>query len=211
VARYTGPVCRLCRREQMKLFLKGSRCFSNKCAIEKRNYFPGQHGRRFYRRSQTIGYGQQLREKQKVKRTYGVLERQFRTYFKKAARQKGVTGELLLQMLECRLDNVVYRLGFGSSRCQARQFVLHGHIRLNGRKATIPSMQVKLGDEVTVRQRSRKNSLIQGALEDVVGRGVPDWLNLDPEQFTGQVMELPSRDAINIPIEESLIVELYSK
>lgn len=212
MARYTGPVCRLCRREKMKLFLKGQRCFSEKCAIEKRNYAPGQHGRSFYRRrSQNIGYGQQLREKQKVKRMYGVLERQFRNYFKKAARKRGVTGEILLQLLESRLDNVVFRLGFGSSRRQARQLVLHGHVRVNGKKVTIPSYELRPGDEVSVRSRSQKNLLIQSSLESVVGRGVPEWLNLDPEKFTGQVVELPRREEIQVPIEESLIVELYSK
>ena len=211
MARYTGPVCRLCRREGLRLYLKGQRCFTDKCAVEKRNYFPGEQGRSFFRRRQVIGYGQQLREKQKVKRTYGVLERQFRRYFKKAAQQKGVTGEQLLQLLERRLDNVVYTLGFGSSRSQARQFVRHGHIQVNGRKVTVPSCLVKQGDEVSVRQKSRKNLLIQSSLEDVSGRGVPEWLSLDRENFTGQVLDLPRRDAIKIPIEESLIVELYSK
>jgi small subunit ribosomal protein S4 len=158
-----------------------------------------------------LGYGQQLREKQKVKRSYGVLERQFRRYFQKAARKRGVTGELLLQLLERRLDNVVFRLGFGSSRSQARQFVRHGHVTVNGRKVTIPSFLVEKGDEVSVRQKSRKNPLIQGALADVGGRGIPEWLNLDGENFTGQVLELPRREDIKIPIEESLIVELYSK
>jgi len=201
----------LCRREGTKLFLKGQRCFTDKCAIEKRNYAPGEHGRSFFRRKQLIGYGQQLREKQKVKRTYGVLEKQFRRTFTKAARKKGVTGEMLLQMLERRLDNVVYRLGFGSSRAQARQIVRHGHIRLNGRKVTIPSFVVGKNDEISVRQRSRKNPIIQNAIEDVAGRGVPEWLNLDRENFTGQVLELPTRESIKIPVEESLIVELYSK
>ncbi|UCF38077.1 MAG: 30S ribosomal protein S4 [Acidobacteriota bacterium] len=211
MARYTGPVCRLCRREGTKLFLKGQRCFTDKCAIEKRNYFPGEHGRSFFRRRQVIGYGQQLREKQKVKRSYGVLERQFRRYFQKAARQKGVTGEMLLQLLERRLDNVVYRLGIGSSRTQARQFVRHGHIRVNGRKVTIPSFLLDPGDEVSVREKSRKNPFIQESLEDVAGRGVPAWLSLDRDNFTGQVVELPNREEIKIPIEENLIVELYSK
>jgi small subunit ribosomal protein S4 len=211
LARYVGPVCRLCRREGTKLFLKGQRCLSDKCAIEKRNFFPGEHGRTFFRRRQLIGYGLQLREKQKVKRTYGVLERQFRTYFEKAARRKGVTGQVLLQTLERRLDNVAYRLGFGSSRTQARQLVRHGHIRVNGAKVTIPSFLVNPGDEVSVRQRSRKNPQILSAIESVAGRGVPAWLTLDRENFSGSVLELPSRDEIKIPIEESLIVELYSK
>ena len=211
MARYTGPVCRLCRREGGKLFLKGQRCFTDKCAVEKRNYAPGEHGRSFFRRRQVLGYGQQLREKQKTKRSYGVQERQFRRYFQKAARRKGVTGQLLLQMLERRLDSVVYRLGFGASRNQARQLVRHGHIRVNGRKVTIPSYLLKPGDEVAVRQKSRKNPLIIEAMEDVAGRGVPAWLTLERENFTGRVMELPNREEIKIPIEEQLIVELYSK
>ena len=193
------------------MFLKGQRCFTDRCAIEKRNFAPGEHGRSFFRRRQVVGYGQQLREKQKVKRTYGVLERQFRRYFQRAARRKGVTGQMLLQMLERRLDNVVYRLGFGGSRSHARQLVMHGHIRLNGRKVTIPSYLVSPGDEVSLRDRSRKNVGILAAVEDVAGRGVPAWLTLDRENLTGRVAELPSREEIKIPIEESLIVELYSK
>jgi small subunit ribosomal protein S4 len=195
----------------MKLFLKGHRCFTEKCAIEKRNYAPGEHGRSFFRRKQSLGYGLQLREKQKVKRMYGVLERQFRRYFQKAARTKGVTGEVLLQLLERRLDNVVYRLGFGSSRIQARQLVRHGHVKVNGIKVTIPSYLTSQGDEVSVRQRSRKNPLIEASVEDVAGRGVPEWLNLDKDNFTGQVLELPTKEHLRVPIEESLIVELYSK
>lgn len=211
MAKYTGPVCRLCRREGVKLFLKGQRCFSDKCAVEKRNFVPGEHGRLYFRRRQLVGYGLQLREKQKAKRTYGVLERQFRRYFAKAARKKGVTGEILLQLLERRLDNVVYRLGFGSSRRQARQFVLHGHILVNGRRVNVPSFLVNAGDEISVRPRSRQNPLIIAALEDVAGRGVPEWLSLDRENFTGKVLDLPTRDMIKIPVEESQIVELYSK
>lgn len=195
----------------MKLFLKGQRCYTDKCAIEKRNFVPGEHGRSFRSRRQIIGYGLQLREKQKVKRIYGVLERQFRRYFQKAARRKGVTGEMLLQFLERRLDNVVYRLGFASSRKQARQLVLHGHVRVNERKVTIPSFLVSPGDQVSVRERSRKNPLIQAAVEEVAGRGVPAWLSLDRDKLSGQVLELPKREDIKIPIEESLIVELYSK
>ncbi len=195
----------------MKLFLKGQRCYTDKCAIEKRNYAPGEHGRSFFRRRRVLGYGQQLREKQKTKRSYGVQERQFHRYFQRAARRKGVTGQMLLQMLERRLDSVVYRLGFGASRNQARQFVRHGHIRVNGRKVTIPSYLLKPGDEITVRQKSRKNPLIIAAMEDVAGRGVPAWLSLDRENFAGQVLELPNREEIKIPIEEQLIVELYSK
>jgi small subunit ribosomal protein S4 len=195
----------------MKLFLKGQRCFSEKCAIEKRNYAPGEHGRSFFRRRQVLGYGLQLREKQKVKRMYGVLERQFRRYFQRAARTKGVTGEILLQLLERRLDNVVYRLGFGSSRTQARQLVRHGHVRVNGVKVTIPSFLASQGDEVAVRQRSRKNPQIEASVADVAGRGVPEWLSLDKDNFTGQVLELPTKEHLRVPIEESLIVELYSK
>jgi len=201
----------LCRREGTKLFLKGQRCFTEKCAIEKRNFAPGEHGRAFFRRRQLIGYGLQLREKQKVKRNYGVLERQFRSFFDKAARKTGVTGHVLLQMLEQRLDNVVYRLGFGSSRSQARQLVRHGHLRVNGQKVTIPSYQLKPGDEVSVRLKSRKNPIILASVEDVAGRGVPQWLNLDRENLTGRLIALPNREEIKIPIEESLIVELYSK
>ena len=211
MARYTGPVCRLCRREAMKLFLKGQRCFSDKCAIEKRNFVPGEHGRSYRRRSRVIGYGLQLREKQKVKRVYGVLEQQFRRYFQKAARKKGVTGELLLQFLECRLDNVVHRLGFASSRKQARQLVRHGHLLVNGKKVNVPSYTVNEGDEVSIRPKSRKNVFIQSSLQELSGRGVPDWLQLDGDQFKGHVLQLPKREDIKIPVEESMIVELYSK
>lgn len=195
----------------MKLFLKGDRCFSQKCAIEKRNIFPGEHGREVRGRPRVMGYGQQLREKQKVKRTYGVLERQFRSYFHKAAKKRGVTGELLLQFLERRLDSVVYRLGFADSRAQARQLVRHGHLRVNGRRVNIPSFLVKKGDEVALREKSQKNLLIQAALNAVAGRGVPGWLSLEKDQFKGQVLDLPSREDVSLPIEESLIVELYSK
>lgn len=211
MARYTGPVCRLCRREGMKLFLKGQRCYAEKCAIEKRNTIPGEHGRAFRMRRRVIGYGLQLREKQKVKRIYGVLEKQFRRYFEKAARRKGITGELLLQFLERRLDNVVYRLGFASSRPQARQLVLHGHVQVNSRRVTIPSALVSKGDEISVKPKSQQNDLIRANVEEILGRGVPGWMNLDAEKFKGQIMELPKREDIAIPIEESLIVELYSK
>jgi small subunit ribosomal protein S4 len=211
LARHTGPVCRLCRREGMKLFLKGQRCFTEKCAIEKRNYFPGEHGRGLRMRSKVIGYGLQLREKQKVKRIYGVLERQFRRYFEKAVRRKGITGELLLQFLERRLDNVVTRLGFAGSRNQGRQWVRHGHVLVNGRRVNIPSYLVSKGDEISIAEKSRKNPLIQAALAEVPGRGVPGWLDLDSENFRGTVLDLPRRDDIKIPIEEQLIVELYSK
>ncbi len=195
----------------MKLFLKGQRCYSEKCAIEKRNFAPGEHGRIGRRRIQTVGYGTQLREKQKVKRIYGVLERQFRNYFSKAARRKGITGELLLQALERRLDNVVYRLGLATSRAQARQWVRHGHILVNDRRVNIPSYQVSRGDEIAVKAKSQKNPLVQGALQDALGRGVPQWLQLQVEEFKGQVVELPRREDIAVPIEEQLIVELYSK
>jgi len=193
----------------MKLFLKGDRCFKEKCAIERRGYPPGQHGQRRGRKS--VGYGIQLREKQKVKRIYGVLERQFRLYFQEADRRKGITGENLLQMLERRLDNVVYSLGFASSRAQARQLVRHGHILVDGRKTSIPSYQVKAGQKVVVRESSRQNTLIRGALESALGRGVPEWLSLDAENFTGTVQSLPSREEIKLPIQEQLIVELYSR
>ena len=209
MARYIGPVCRLCRREGMKLFLKGERCYSDKCAIEKRNVPPGQHGRA--RRAKMVGYGIQLREKQKVKRTYGVLESQFRRYFEAADRQKGITGELLLQMLERRLDNVIYRLGFATSRAQARQLVRHGHFTVNGRKVDIPSFAVRRGDVVAVRATSGQNPTIQHAIEEVKGRGIPDWLLFDPGALSGSVSQLPTREQINLPVQEQLIVELYSK
>lgn len=193
----------------MKLFLKGDRCFKEKCAIERRGYPPGQHGQRRSRRMQ--GYGIQLREKQKVKRIYGVLESQFRTYFKEADRRKGITGENLLVMLERRLDNVVFSLGFASSRAQARQLVRHGHIEVDGRKTTIPSYQVRQDQVVSVREKSRKNDFIRQSLDTVRGRGVPAWLELDADNYTGRVVALPTREDIKLPIEEQLIVELYSK
>ncbi|GMU64787.1 MAG: 30S ribosomal protein S4 [Acidobacteriota bacterium] len=209
MARYTGPVCRLCRRERMKLFLKGERCFKEKCAIEKRGYPPGQHGQR--RGRKMVGYGIQLREKQKVKRIYGVLERQFRLYFQEADRRKGITGENLLQLLELRLDNVVFMLGFASSRAQARQLVRHGHILVDGRKTTIPSYQVRAGQAIVVREASRANVQIKSSVESASGRGVPDWLVLDAENFTGKVQALPSREDVKLPVQEQLIVELYSR
>lgn len=208
MARYTDPVCRLCRREGMKLFLKGDRCFKDKCAIERRNYAPGQHGRR---RSKVLGYGIQLREKQKVKRIYGLLERQFRTYFARAERKTGITGVNLLRQLELRLDNVVYSLGFAASRAQARQLVRHGHIEVNGKKINIPSYQVRKGDAIQVREKSRKNEQIRQAVETASGRGIPAWLEMNPEAFRGSVMDLPKREDIRLPIQEQLIVELYSK
>ncbi|MCH8819666.1 MAG: 30S ribosomal protein S4 [Acidobacteria bacterium] len=211
MARYTGAVGRLCRREGIKLFLKGQRCFTQKCAIEKRNFVPGEHGRNVRVRRKLTGYGLQLREKQKVKRMYGVLEKQFRRYFEKAARKKGITGTLLMQLLELRLDNIVFRLGFASSRSQARQLVLHGHVQVNSRKTTIASYLVSKGDDIAIRQKSQGSLMIKTNLEDVLGRGVPGWLELDSQNFKGQVLELPERDDLKIPIEESLIVELYSK
>ena len=193
----------------MKLFLKGDRCFKEKCAIERRAYPPGQHGQRRGRR--TLGYGLQLREKQKVKRIYGLQERQFRNYFKKADQKKGITGENLLVSLETRLDNVVYNLGFGASRAQARQFVRHGHILVDGRKTTIPSYRVSPEQAITVREKSRKNDFIRASVETARGRGIPEWLDLDAENFTGKVLRTPTREDIKIPIQEQLIVELYSR
>ncbi|HXH25565.1 MAG TPA: 30S ribosomal protein S4 [Vicinamibacterales bacterium] len=209
MARYIGPVCRLCRREGMKLFLKGERCYTEKCAIEKRNFAPGQHGKA--RKSKLVGYGVQLREKQKVKRIYGVLEDQFRGYFEKAERTRGITGETLLQLLERRLDNVAYRLGLATSRPQARQLVRHGHLTVNGRKVDIPSYSVKPGDVVAVRESSRQHPALLHALEEIKGRGVPEWLQFDAESMSARVLSVPTREQINLPVQESLIVELYSK
>jgi len=209
MARYAGPVCRLCRREGMKLFLKGERCNGEKCAIERRNVPPGQHGKG--RRARMLGYGLQLREKQKVKRMYGVLERQFRRYFAEADRRKGVTGETLLQLLERRLDNVVYRLGFATSRPQARQLVRHGHFTVNGRRADIPSFSIKDGDTIAVRPSSAKNPAILYAMEEVKGRGIPEWLIVDGEGLTGRLTAAPTREQLNLPVQDQLIVELYSK
>jgi small subunit ribosomal protein S4 len=207
MARYTGPVCRLCRREGMKLFLKGERCYTEKCAIEKRNFPPGQHGKT--RKAKLAGYGVQLREKQKVKRIYGVLEDQFRRYFESADRTRGITGETLLQLLERRFDNVIYRLGLATSRAQARQLVRHGHFLVNGKKVDIPSYSLRAGDIVTVKSASEKNPTIVHAMEEVKGRGIPAWLTFDGG--TGKVMSLPTREQINLPVQEQLIVELYSK
>jgi small subunit ribosomal protein S4 len=207
MARYSGPVCRLCRREGMKLFLKGERCYTEKCAIEKRNFPPGQHGKT--RKAKLAGYGVQLREKQKVKRIYGVLEDQFRRYFESADRTRGITGETLLQLLERRFDNVIYRLGLATSRAQARQLVRHGHFLVNGKKVDIPSYSLRAGDVVTVKSASQKNATIVHAMEEVKGRGIPAWLTFDGD--TGKVMSLPTREQINLPVQEQLIVELYSK
>ena len=209
MARYVGPVCRLCRREGMKLFLKGERCYGEKCGIEKRNVPPGEHGKT--RKARLVGYGLQLREKQKVKRTYGVLENQFRRYFEAADRQRGITGERLLQLLERRLDNVVYRLGLATSRPQARQLVRHGHFLVNGRRTDVPSYSVHEGDVVSVRAKSAKNLSIQHAMEEVKGRGIPEWLTFEAETMAGRIASVPTREQINLPVQEQLIVELYSK
>jgi len=211
MARYIGSKCKLCRREGEKLFLKGDRCYSPKCAFERRSYAPGMHGRRRSFRRKTSDYGVQLREKQKARRIYGVLERQFRRYFKMAVKHKGLTGANLLQALERRLDNVVYRFGFATSRDQARQLVLHGHFELNGRRARTPSLLVKANDVIAVRERSRKMTYfkdLQSALEHVT---TPEWLSLDVENMQGHVRSLPSREQIDVPIREQLIVEYYSR
>jgi small subunit ribosomal protein S4 len=192
----------------MKLFLKGERCFKEKCAVERRSYAPGQHGKR---RNKLQPYGMQLREKQKVRRVYGVLEAQFRRYFAEASRLKGVTGENLLRLLELRLDNVVYSLGFASSRSQARQLVRHGHVQVNGRTTNVPSFQVKPSMEITLKEGMRANTLVNEALDTAQGRGVPPWLELDAEGYRGKVLSLPSREDIRLPIQEQLIVELYSR
>jgi len=208
MARYKDAVCRLCRREGTKLFLKGDRCFTPKCGIERRSYPPGQHGQG---RPRFSDYGVQLREKQKVKRMYGLLERQFASTMKKATAMRGRSGENLLMLLERRLDSVVFRMGFATSRAEARQLVRHGHFLVNGRKATIPSMVLRQGAKVTVREGSRKVARIAGALETLEGRSVPRWLETDKERFEGTVKALPSREDITLPIQEQLIVELYSR
>jgi small subunit ribosomal protein S4 len=199
----------MCRRDGVQLFLKGGRCFTDKCAIEKRNFPPGQHGQA--RKAKIVGYGLQLREKQKTKRIYFTQEGQFRNYFEKAARSKGVTGELLLQQLERRLDNVVYRLGFGSSRRQARQLVRHGHVAVNGRKVNIPSYEVSVGEEIVIREGSRKLAILEQAKEFASHQNAPTWLEIDRDNYKGRVLSLPKREDINQPVNEQLIVELYSK
>ena len=209
MARYVGPACRLCRREGMKLFLKGERCYHEKCAVERRNVPPGHHGKG--RKAKLQGYGLQLREKQRVKRMYGVLERQFRRYFHEADRRRGITGETLLQLLESRLDNVVYRLGFAVSRPQARQLVRHGHFLVNDRRANIPSFGLRAGDRVSVKASSGDNPAIAYAQEEVKGRGVPEWLELDVATRSGRLVAVPTREQLNLPVQEQLIVELYSK
>jgi small subunit ribosomal protein S4 len=209
VARYTEATCRLCRRENLKLFLKGDRCYTDKCAFERRSYAPGQHGQR--RGGKISDYGVQLREKQKVKRIYGVLEKQFRGYYEKAERQKGITGTNLLILLERRLDNVVYRMGFAASRNQGRQLVRHSHFTVNGRKVNIPSYQVRIGDVIEVKDKSRKIPTVLEAIETVVRREMPSWLEVDGANFRGTVKEFPNREELTMPINEQLIVELYSK
>ena len=208
MARYTDEQCRICRREGQKLFLKGSRCYSDKCSISRRNYAPGQHGQK---RAKLSEYGTQLREKQKTKSYYGVGEKQFRGYFQMKNNKKGVTGDNLLQILESRLDNVVYRLGFGASRAQARQLVNHGQFEVNGKKVDIPSYLVKAGDVITVRENKKENATIKANVEANAARPVPAWLELNNETLSGKVVRLASREDVDIPVEEHLIVELYSK
>lgn len=208
MARYTESVCRLCRRENLKLFLKGERCYTDKCAIERRNYPPGQHGQG---RQKFSEYSIQLREKQKVKRMYGLLEKQFRRTFAEAARTKGITGETLLVLLERRLDNVAYRLGFASSRAEARTLVRHGHVLVNGKKVNIPSYTVRAGDVVSVAESSRQIGRVLSSMEGAQRRGVPDWAEVDRDAFSGKIKILPTRSDITMPINEKLIVELYSK
>jgi len=209
LARYKDAVCRLCRREGMKLFLKGAKCFTDKCPVEKRNFAPGQHGKD--RKAKIVGYGLQLREKQKAKRIYFTQEKQFRNYFERAARTRGVTGEVLLQQLERRLDNVVYRLGFAVARRQARQLVRHGHVQINGKKVDIPSYQVSAGEEIAVREKINKLGLLEIAKDFASHQAPPAWLEVDRDAYKGRVVSLPTRNDINLPINEQLIVELYSK
>jgi len=208
LARNTGPRCRQCRRENMKLFLKGERCFTDACSFDRRQYAPGQHGQG---RTKFSSYGEQLREKQKVKRMYGVLEKQFRTYYHKASQKKGVTGENLIKTLESRLDNMVFRLGFSSSRNEGRQLIKHGHFRVNGKKVDVPSYLLKADDVISVRERSRKVERIIEAMGTAKQRGIPSWLELNIEQFEGKVIAVPEREEITTPIKEQLIIELYSK
>src|SRR5437763_16905286 len=204
MARYKGPVCRLCRREGMKLFLKGTKCFSDKCPVEKRNFAPGQHGKD--RKAKVVGYGLQLREKQKAKRIYFTQEGQFRNYFEKAARTKGVTGELLLQQLERRLDTVVYRIGFGVSRRQARQLVRHGHVAVDGRKVNIPSYQVSVGEEIVIREASRKLAILEQAKEFAAHGNPPSWLEIDRDNYNARVSALPKREDIQLPVNYQVMV-----
>lgn len=208
MAKYTDSLCRICRREGEKLFLKGDRCFTEKCAIERRKYPPGQHGQGYRKLSD---YGIQLREKQKVRNTYGLLERQFRRYFREAEKSRGITGEVLLQLLECRLDNIVYRMGFASNRRMARQLIGHGHFLVNGKKVTLPSQWVKAGDFVSVKESSREIPEIIDSLSKAEHRGIPPWIEVDIANMKGKVLRNPSRDEIQLPAQEQLIVELYSK
>ena len=209
MARYTDSVCRICRRENLKLFLKGDRCYSDKCAFDRRSYVPGEHGQR--RRGKTSDYGIQLREKQKVKRMYGLSEKQFRLAFQAADRGTGITGTRLLVLLERRLDNVIYRLGFANSRTQGRHFVRHNHFMVNGKRVNIPSYLLKMGDQISVNEKSQKVQAINDSLEAVVRRGVPQWLELEKDHMKGVVKSFPVRDDLTMPIQEQLIVELYSK
>ena len=209
MARYTDAVCRLCRRASVKLFLKGERCFKDKCAIERRGYPPGQHGQR--RRMKMSNYALQLREKQKVRRIYGILENQFRGYFKKAERMRGVTGENLLALLERRLDNVAYRLSFAGSRAEARQLVRHGHVRVNGQKVNIPSYLVRPGDQITLRERSKTHPRVVENFAALDRRGVPEWLDVSKKDISGMVRSMPLREHLNLDVQEQLIVELYSR
>ncbi len=208
MARYRDALCRLCRRESEKLFLKGDRCYTDKCAVERRKYAPGQHGQR---RKKFSDYALQLREKQKAKETYGVLENQFKRYFYTADRKKGITGSNLLQLLESRLDNVVYRLGFASNRRQARQLVLHGHVTVNDRRINIPSSLVRPGDIIGLKEASKKLVIIEENIAKIEHRGLPSWLEMDVKDLKGKILHSPSRDEIQLPVQEQLIVELYSK
>ena len=209
MARYTDSSCKLCRRENLRLYLKGDRCYGDKCGFERRSYAPGQHGQR--RGGKLSDYRIQLREKQKVKRIYGLLEKQFRGYYYRADKQKGITGTNLLILLESRLDNVVYRMGFAASRKQARQLVRHNHFLVNNRKVNIPSYQVRPGDEIGAKDKSKKVTQVVEAMETVVRRGVPDWVEVDKEKFKGTFKALPNREDLTMPIQEQLIIELYSK
>jgi small subunit ribosomal protein S4 len=208
MARYSGPVCRICRRENQKLFLKGDRCFTEKCGFERRGYPPGQHGQGRIKFSE---YGLQLREKQKIKRMYGLLESQFRSLFEKASNMKGITGSHLLSMLERRLDNVAYRAGFANSRTEARQLIRHGHFVVNGKRVNLPSFMVAKGDMVEVKENSRNKTVIGGALESVKRREIPQWLELDAANFKTRIRDLPTRDDVTMPMQERMVVELYSK
>mgnify|MGYP002352621478 CR=1 FL=1 len=209
MARYTDSSCRLCRREGLKLFSKGDRCYSEKCSFERRDYVPGDHGQ--MHKKQRSDYGVQLREKQKLKRMYGLLEKQFRSYFEKADKQKGITGTNLLVLLERRMDNMVFRMGFANSRIEARQLISHGHFLVNGKPVNVPSYLLKAGNEVSVKEGSRQITRIMGALETVVRRGVPQWLELDKDNFKAKIKALPVREDLTMPIQEQLVVELYSK